>query len=103
MTSIREAMRRLLHREVQSRADFHDSEFSYAVHWAALAREWDADRRQRVHTVVRELIARQDFVATEFERRYAVDEIGPEKVSGVSLVALDKVLASFPAGKDQEK
>ena len=103
MTSIREVLRQLLQRKVESTADAHDSDFSYAVHWTMLAREWGADRRRRIHAVVRDLITRSNFIANEFERMYSVDEIGAEKHSGASLLALERVLSSLTSEKDQEE
>jgi hypothetical protein len=102
MTSLREALRQLLQRKVESTVDNHDAEFSYAVHWAKLTREWNADRRIRVHARVIEVIRRPDFIPNEFERRYSIIEIDANKYSGASLVALEKVLASF-ANKNQEE
>ena len=103
MTSIREALRQLLQRKAKARADAHDSEFSFAVHWTMLAREWDATRRQRIQSVVRVVTTQPEFIANEFERRYSIDEIGAGKHSGASLVALERVLASFTTEKDQEE
>lgn len=103
MTSIYEAIRRLLQRNLESEADIHDSEFSYAVHWTKLTREWDVNRRQRVHDLVREVIDSPDFIANEFERRYSIDEIDLKKHSGASLVALEKVLASLAYVKSQKE
>jgi hypothetical protein len=103
MTSLREALRQLLLRKVDSQENVHDAEFSYAVHWAKLTRGWDADRRKRVHALVKDVIRQPDFVANEFERRYSIMEIGASKYSGASLVALEKVLSSFDNEDKQEE
>jgi hypothetical protein len=102
MTSIREALKRLLQRNAAAREDVHNSEFSYAVYWTQLTREWDADRRRRVHAVVKAAISKPDFIANEFERRYFTPEIDTNRHSGSSLVALEKVLASL-AGDEMEE
>jgi len=103
MTSLREVLRKLLRREVESGGDIHNAEFSYAVHWAKLTREWNANRRGRVHTLVKDVISRPDFSPNEFERRYSIVEIDETKYSGASLVALEKVLASLADEKNQEE
>ncbi|MEJ2550262.1 MAG: hypothetical protein P8Z42_01825 [Anaerolineales bacterium] len=102
MTSIREALKRLLQRNMAAKEDVHDSEFSYAVYWTQLIRGWDADRRRRVHAVVKATINDPDFVPNEFERRYFTPEIDASRHSGASLVALEKVLASF-SGEEMEE
>ncbi len=103
MTSLREALRKILQRKVESKVDIHDAEFSYAVHWTKLSREWNAGRRQRVHACVKDIVSRPDFIANEFERRYSIMEIDETKYSGASLVALEKVLASFAKEIYQEE
>ncbi len=103
MTSLREALRQLLQRKVESTVDIHDVEFSYAVHWTKLTREWNADRRGRMHARVKDIISRPEFIANEFERRYSIMEIDETKYSGASLVALEKVLASFAKEMYQEE
>jgi hypothetical protein len=103
MTSLHEALRQLLQRKVESKVDIHDAEFSYAVHWAKLTREWNADRRDHVHKRVKKIISGPDFIANEFERRYSITETDETRYSGASLVALEKVLASFAKEMDQEE
>ncbi len=100
---MREVLRRLLQRNAADEADVHNAEFSYAVYWTKVAREWDADRRRRIHAVVKALVDRAEFVANEFERRYFTPEIDAEKHSGASLVALERVLASLVGGEIEEE
>lgn len=99
MTSVREILKRLLQRSAAAKADVHNSDFSYAVYWTKVTREWGVDRRRRIHAEVKATINRPGFVANEFERRYFTPEIDAKKHSGASLVALERVLASL-AGKE---
>lgn len=103
MTSIREALRQLLQRNLKSKVDIHDSDFSYAVHWIKQTREWGVARRHRVYDLVRDIIKSPDFIANEFERKYHIAEIDSKKYSGASLVALEKVLASLANEKSQKE
>ncbi len=91
MTSIREALRRLIKRERQR----PPSEFSYSIYWTKVVRGWDAAQRLRALEAAERTLAGPGFVSNEFSRSYAVPEIDGSAHSGASLLALRKVLKAF--------
>lgn len=91
MTSIREAVRRLMQRERERPA----SEFSYQIYWTKVARSWDAAQRLQALEGAERILTGPGFVANEFSRRYSVPEIDDSAHSGASLLALRKVLKAF--------
>jgi len=91
MTSIREAVRRLMQRERERPA----SEFSYAIYWTKVARGWDAAKRIQALEGAERTLTGPGFVSNEFSRRYSVPEIDGSAHSGASLLALRKVLKAF--------
>ena len=91
MTSIREALRRLMQREAERPA----SEFSYAIYWTKVVRGWDAARRLQALEGAERTVTGLGFVSNEFSRRYSVPEIDGSAHSGASLLALRKVLKAF--------
>ena len=91
MTSIREALRRLMQRKRERPA----SEFSYAIYWTKVVRGWDAARRLQALEGAERTLTGLGFVSNEFSRRYSVPEIDGSAHSGASLLALRKVLKAF--------
>jgi hypothetical protein len=91
MTSIREALRRLMQRERERPA----SEFSYAIYWTKVVRGWDAARRLHALEGAERTLTGPGFVSNEFSRRFSVPEIDGSAHSGDSLLALRKVLKAF--------
>lgn len=107
MTTIREALKRLLgsqaqltqnqlaeterERRVESREPI---DYSYTVFWTKTARQWDADRRAAVAANLTRLIESSDFQANPFDRKYTLDDVVGSH-SGASLAALKKVLAAL--------
>ncbi len=92
MTSLREAVRRRLQHE---RPAPPDPAFSYRVHWTAMARLWDADRRSRVLAALRARAASADFRPTEWERAFIVPELDDQAHAGSSLLILIEVLQAL--------
>jgi hypothetical protein len=98
VTSLREAVRRwfgLRKPEPTGAADY-----SYVVHWTKTARAWDAAKRETVRLALIDLIGRDDFVATPFERTYAIAELDDSPHAGASLIALLKVLGALSRSMD---
>lgn len=98
MSSIREALRRLLQR--QETADEPDPEYSYVIYWTKTARRWEAARRGAALRAAEQLIEHPDFEANPYHRRYQAPEIDDTRHSGASLLALRKVLRSLDAGSE---
>jgi hypothetical protein len=99
MTSLRETIARLLHPE-QKKPDLPDAHFDYRVYWTKQAIGWSRERRMHVMAALRGLIDQPDFIPTESERLYDVDELGEENYAGASLIALETVLRALE--HDQE-
>ena len=93
MTTLREAVRRLLNRNQE--ASPPDPEYSYTVYWTKTVRDWGDAQRARALVAVDRLIASSEFVPTAFERRYHDAAIDDTKHSGESILALQKVLRAF--------
>lgn len=93
MTSVREALRRLLQR--RGAADEPDPEYSYLIYWTKVARQWDAARRRQALEAAEQLIGGPDFEANPYHRRYQAAEIDDARHSGASLLALRKVLRAL--------
>ena len=93
MTSMREALRRLLHKDpvrVEAPAGF-----SYLVFWTKIAREWGEERRNSVRTALHEITQAPTFIAHEYRREYFVPELDQVAHSGASLLALQRVLQAL--------
>ncbi|MFQ5942441.1 MAG: hypothetical protein ACE5JF_02700 [Anaerolineales bacterium] len=93
MTSLREAVRRLLSRTQDAAPP--DPEYSYTIYWTKTVFVWDDARRKNAREAVEHLIEQPEFVPTAFERRYHNTYIDDSKHSGESLLALHKVLKAF--------
>lgn len=93
MTSMREAMRRLLGRPHGDEGPA--THFSYAVHWTQEAGTWDRARRAAAGKALEELVADPAFVPTEFEHRYTIAVIDDRPHPGASLLALRNVLRAL--------
>ncbi|GMR10531.1 MAG: hypothetical protein BMS9Abin28_1352 [Anaerolineae bacterium] len=93
MTSLREAVRRLLSRTQQAAPP--DPEYSYTIYWTKMVLDWDAAQRAGALSAVEHLMAQPDFAPTAFERRYQDARIDDTMHSGESLLALHKVLKAF--------
>ncbi len=98
MTSLRERLKRLVSGSSRSRPrseSLPDPELAYTIHWTRLVREWDAERRHRVHIAVRDLVEAEDFRPNQYKRIYRIPELDAEAHAGASLMALHKVLRGF--------
>lgn len=93
MTSIREALRRLLER--RQTADEPDPEYSYVIYWTKVASGWEAAQRQSALQAAERLIGQAGFEANPYHRRYQAAEIDGSSHSGASLLALRKVLRAL--------
>lgn len=93
MSSLREAVRRLLGREPAP--DTPDPEYSYTVYWTKVVREWDETHRSAAQSATDQLISDSEFQANPFGRRYSDPAIDGSAHSGESLLALQKVLSAF--------
>lgn len=96
MSSIREAVRRLLGRaREETGAQTPRPLLSYTLYWTKQAREWSRERRQRVRQQVATLTSRPGFEATTYQRRYRVVGLDTSAHAGASLLALLRVLDGF--------
>lgn len=91
MTTVREALRRLINRERLEAP----SEFSYTIYWTKVVRAWDETQRRRAMESVERIMRDPGFVPNEYRRRYGAREIDGSAHSGASLMALHKVLKAF--------
>jgi hypothetical protein len=71
------------------------ADFSYTIFWTKQVRAWDAVRRAAVSAALGPVLAQPDFEANAYARRYAVPGLDDQAHSGLSLIALRKVLAAF--------
>ena len=97
MTSIREAIRRLLSKNMVANRDAYA--LSFAVYWTRTVHEWTPEQRTQI---VADLKGR--FVDPEFERdglhkKYTIKTIAGA-YTGASLTALAGVLAAY--GNDED-
>lgn len=76
-------------------------EFSYTIYWTKQARSWEAARRAAIAAALRPVLAQPGFEANAYARRYSVPGLDDQAHSGVSLLALKKVLAAFEQDKGQ--
>ena len=107
MTSLREALRRLLGntpkpgRRAAQPMDTDAVGRSYRFFWLGLARQWDARSRQEVATAIAPVIDAPGFEKNSLERLYhvpglaALAGVDERPYSGASLVALRDVLAAL--------
>ncbi|MFQ5923113.1 MAG: hypothetical protein ACE5M4_09740 [Anaerolineales bacterium] len=93
MTSLREAVRRLLSRAQEAAPP--DPEYSYTIYWTKMVRDWDDAQRAGALVAVERQIEQPEFAPTAFERRYQDARIDDSMHSGESLLALHKVLKAF--------
>jgi len=70
-------------------------EFSYTIYWTKQVRGWDAARRAAIAEALQPVLAQPGFEANAYARRYAVPGLDAQAHSGVSLLALKKVLEAF--------
>jgi hypothetical protein len=78
--------------EREQRVAARDSvDYSYAVFWTKMARDWDRPHRARVWQQLTALIQSADFDPNPFDRHYTLDGVDGAH-SGASLIALKKVL-----------
>lgn len=96
MTSLREAVRRLLKRTRDAAPP--DPAYSYTIYWTKMALGWDDAQRADALLAVEHLIAQSEFEPTAYERRYLDARIDDSMHSGESLLALHKVLKAFNRG-----
>lgn len=95
MTSIREAIARLLSRSGREEPDEPSPFQAYTFFWTKEARTWSAERREAVSTELEMLISDPEFEANPYERRYSVPAADGSKHSGASLIALNRVLGAL--------
>lgn len=98
MTTLREALKRLLDRSAPQPRQAPDPpriQFSYTIYWTKMVREWDAERRQAIAQALAAILAQPDFEPNAYERRYRIAGWDDLAHSGESLLALQKVLVAF--------
>lgn len=71
-----------------------DPEYAYTVYWVKMTREWSHDRRRAMADALAEVLGRAGFEPNPVERRYTVSGLEGQ-YSGLSLMALDKVLRAW--------
>lgn len=91
MTTIREALRRLMSR----RASPPRPDYSYTIFWMKEARSWEGEFRRKAMQELELLLKQSDFEANQFERRYRLPAVDHSRHSGASLLALHKVLRAL--------
>jgi hypothetical protein len=99
MTTIWESIRRLLSGE----RDVDSSRWSYTVYWTKNAIAWDEVRRREVALAVEEIITSPDFEPNRYQRRYQIPVLDTSGHSGLSLLALRKVLEAMHASSKEEE
>jgi len=70
-------------------------EFSYTLYWTKQVRGWDTARRAAIADALAPVLAQPGFEANAYARRYSVPGLDDQAHSGVSLLALKKVLEAF--------
>lgn len=100
MTSLREALRRLLGRDPAEAG--RAAGFSYTIFWTRQAQAWPEERRQQVREAVEAITRRPDFSANLYLRNYHVAELDEQAHAGASLQALLKVLRALPDHEEAE-
>lgn len=74
-------------------------EFSYTIYWTKQVRGWDAARRVAIAEAMQPVLSQPGFEANAYARRYSVPGLDAQAHSGVSLLALKKVLEAFENDK----
>jgi hypothetical protein len=100
VTSLREALRRLLGRDPSEAA--RAAGFSYAIFWTRLAQSWPPERRQRIRLAVEAVTRQPDFSANLYLRNYRIAELDEQAHAGASLQALLRVLQALPDTEEAE-
>ena len=95
MTSIREAIQRLIFRQGEAE---EDAGFTYVGYWTDLVSQWSVERRQMVRLAVERIVERSDFTLNEFRRLYHIPEIDKVAHAGSSLLALLRVIKAYDEG-----
>lgn len=96
MSSIREAVRRLLGRaRDETGGEAPRPIHSYTIYWTKEVRAWSREHRQGIRAQVESLTSGPGFEATTYERRYRVDGLDDSAHAGASLLALLHVLEGF--------
>lgn len=106
MTSIREAIARLLARIGGEEPDEPAPFQAYTFYWTKEARAWSSEKRAAVSSELEVLISQAGFEANPYERRYSVPDVDRSKHSGASLIALKRVLnalSEFHDDNDEER
>lgn len=99
MTTIREALRRLLTRN----ASPPNPDYSYTIYWMKVARSWEGEFRRKAMQELELLFGQPDFEANEFERRFRLTTVDASRHSGASLLALHKVLQALGESELQRR
>lgn len=96
MTSIREAVKRMLGRAKEEEArESPAPATAYRFYWTKEVRTWSVERRREMRGRVASVVGRENFEATTYERRYAVQGLDELRHAGASLQALLAVLDGF--------
>jgi hypothetical protein len=93
MTSIREAIQRMLFRLRYEKSI--PAEFSCSGYWAKLVRGWSVERRRIVRVAVERVVEQSDLKPNEYRRLYHLPEIDEVAHTGESLLTLLKLLEVF--------
>lgn len=93
VTSLREALRRLVDRRAEDPARAAD--FSYMIFWTTQAQSWAPERRRSIAAAVRAVTAQPDFAANLYARKYSVPGLDDQAHAGASLQALLRVLQAL--------
>lgn len=96
MTSVREAVRRLLGFDRSETLD--PSAFSYTIYWTKEVRTWEAEKRRQVRETLEAEVQKPGFVPDAHARAYSVPQVDDSQHSGASLIALLKVIKAFDEG-----
>ncbi len=95
MTRLREFVQRLMGGTPKTPANLPRPEYSYTLYWTKTVRQWDPARRRAMAQAVRAQIAAAGFQPNEYLRRYTVPDLDGQAHSGLSLMALAKVIDAF--------
>lgn len=95
MTSLREIVKRLIRARTAPRGGPPRPEYSYTLYWTKTVRQWGPARRRAMAQAVRAQIAAAGFQPNEYLRRYTVPDLDDQAHSGLSLMALAKVIDAF--------
>ncbi|MFP3853138.1 MAG: hypothetical protein ACLFWD_02465 [Anaerolineales bacterium] len=106
MTSVREAIKRLLRRIVTEHAPEADRprpDYSYRIYWAKTVREWSPARRKQINESLIRLIETEEFQANLYQRQYQLAGLDDSRHAGASLIALKEVIEGFDQFEREEK